>query len=165
MSSESIYLVQRLTRKDRDYKSGFDAMFELDYMGSSEFENGSVFQSLTRMRNPEALQPVGRKFSISKKVTVPVTVSIEQVDINFDDRLTPMWVVGGPEERLYFAERLEAFLKADRWQENPRIIAALRSGRVDEDRYLPDAWWDLGADVMFTDIKTIADDLLSGVTG
>lgn len=144
---ESIYLVQRMKRVDRDYKTGLDSLFELDYMGSAEFEYGAVPASLKRIRAASG-------------------VAIEEVVISYLGHEHTLGVVGGSRERTDIAARIEAFLEANRWQENPRLEAALEPGaRAKDDRYLPDAWWDLSADVMFTDNHFIAEDLLRGITG
>jgi hypothetical protein len=45
------YLIQRGLFKDRDYKKGIDSILEFDYMGSSEFENGALFESLSAIRH------------------------------------------------------------------------------------------------------------------
>jgi hypothetical protein len=143
---EEIFLVQRLKRRDRDFKTGFDSLFELDYMGSSEFEYGSVPASLKRIRAAEG-------------------VAIEEVTVSYLGHQHTMGVIGGAAERRHFARRLETFLERGRFQENPRIASALDGGRTNDDGYLPDAWWDLNADVMFTDNHFVAEDLLRGITG
>jgi hypothetical protein len=46
------YLIQRVSRRKHiaDHQKGFDRIFELDYMGSSEFEFGTIPQALKAMR-------------------------------------------------------------------------------------------------------------------
>jgi hypothetical protein len=55
---EKPYLIQRcLLRKQQGQKPGFDSKFQLDYMGSAEFEFGSVPKSLKNFtKNLESLK-------------------------------------------------------------------------------------------------------------
>lgn len=47
---ETPWLIQRAKFRDSDRK-GINGIISLDYMGSAEFEFGSVFQSLNRIRS------------------------------------------------------------------------------------------------------------------
>lgn len=46
------YLIQRVQRREHvnEHQKGFDRIFSLDYMGSSEFEFGTIPQALKAMR-------------------------------------------------------------------------------------------------------------------
>jgi hypothetical protein len=44
------YLLQRGTIEDRDYKTGFDSIVNLGYMGAAEYEFGAIHESLQRIR-------------------------------------------------------------------------------------------------------------------
>ena len=46
----STWLVQRAKQVNRNYKSGIDNFIDLDYMGSAEFEFGTIPKTLKNMR-------------------------------------------------------------------------------------------------------------------
>jgi hypothetical protein len=48
---ETPFLIQRASFEDRDFKKGIDSIINLDYMGSSEFEWGSIPKSLGNIRS------------------------------------------------------------------------------------------------------------------
>jgi len=60
------YLIQRARFENRDFKTGIDSIIKLDYMGSSEFENGAVPKSLKKIRDNKK-EYVFIKFNIQKK--------------------------------------------------------------------------------------------------
>lgn len=141
----SFWFVQRLKVADRD-KPGFDGMFELDYMGSSEFEFGAAYRSLTAIRD----QPV----------------TITAVDIAMDAISRPVFFVGNltPELRADFEEWIT-------WDGHRRCPGKERSRF--EDAFLfaeplippPDAWWSFDGDIMFALDAAIAARLFLGITG
>lgn len=46
----NVWLVQRIRRRDMSSAKGIDALFTFDYMGSAEFEFGTLPQALKAMR-------------------------------------------------------------------------------------------------------------------
>ena len=83
------YLIQRMNAERRENRSGVDANFSMNYMGSSEFEWGALPEALRRMRaaNPEAWAPV--KIESGKHVAffVGPVEAIETARTIFADQL------------------------------------------------------------------------------
>lgn len=147
----SLYLTQRLQRRDNEFRKGFDAMFECEYMGSSEFEFGVVPGSLRRMRAAGDLV-------------------VHQGQVTRGDVVADVWVVAS-------AGRAEvASAELTRWLSVPRPRACESTGFPQRLDALADpgirlvfdrvnAWWSLTDDVMWTLDADIAADLIHAVVG
>lgn len=135
--SRGFALVQRMHVADRPAKTGLDALFRLAYMGSTEYECGEAFRSLWRIRAAGDLQV--RTADLDGRAVHfvgPATVLDEYVDLWRD------WVAEGARSR-----------------DGARFTAALAG----ED-YVPDAWWALCGDLMWTLDEGVAQRLLEGIT-
>lgn len=96
MSNDGIpWLIQRVKRRSHvaEHQKGFDRIFELDYMGSSEFEFGTIPQALKAMRANKNETWTIRSITVGKHtayfVGQPDMVNIAtQV---FDDELKPTY--------------------------------------------------------------------------
>lgn len=143
--SSMFYLVQRMTRRDNPHATGFDAAFDLDYMGSAEFEFGAIPTSLQRMRaHPHLTVHTGTVTRNGHARTVHV---IADADIAhtipgvLTDWLTDPYPRG--QENSRFQNHVDGTATAHDLRTN--------------------AWWDITNDVMFTLDADIAADLLRAV--
>lgn len=130
-------LFQRADVRDRPHKSGLDALFAWDYMGSAEYEYGALGESLRRMR-PTTLA----------RRTLPMlglTVHLVGHADTIDERVAQFsqWVACGARSRdgARFLETITGTLY----------------GRA------PDGWWALNAGLFFTLDETVADRFARGV--
>lgn len=136
------WLMQRLGAADRD-AAGFDGLFRLDYMGSSEYEWGAPTESLRRMRGGDLV--------------------IGEAVLNHGvDHL--VHVVCRPNLVAAVGEGLRCWAaKGFQCKEQSRFDRALSgSWRSDYDKV--DAWWSLGDDVMLALDRPMADRLLEAIT-
>lgn len=144
----TFYLVQRL--REQHYAGnakGFDRLFACEYMGSAEFEFGSIPASLKRIRS-----------AISSLDIVTVAIECDGVtrDVHFVGNLSRLdekigefgtWLIGGcrGKEATYFDDAFAGTMRD------------YQQGVV--------AWWSLGDDIAWTLNRGIADKLLAGFTG
>lgn len=141
-----LYLVQRVTRTDQRHKTGFDAKFSLDYMGSSEFEFGAVPASLKRMRATNLVLHTGTVTRHDTEHTVYI-VTAKAIAPDVSAAMTA-WLAD----------------EYPRGQENSRFHQHLDG---DTSAYVlrTNAWWDITHDIMWSLDEAIARDLLAAVTG
>lgn len=136
----TLYLVQRAVREDRPGQRGVDSMFRFSYMGSSEFEFGSLPESLRRIR-------AGRDVGLSTVEINGRTVYLYGPAAGRDDvgQALPQWVADGchGKEASWFHNALDGTLET--WQ------------RVN-------TWWSLDDDVWFTLEESIAADIEEALT-
>jgi len=89
------YLIQRVRRRSQvaEHQKGFDRIFELDYMGSSEFEFGTIPKALKAMRANKSDEWKVRSITVGKDTAyfygAPDMIGIAtQV---FEDQLKETW--------------------------------------------------------------------------
>lgn len=127
------HLVQRVMRRSSpdEQKKGLDQHFEFDYMGSSEFEWGTLPKSVRRMR--ELLQNESWE---PKKITASTGEEV--------------WYVGSPGRMEIAAEFFEYELNG-KWEQGDFRLHALQEGSHIKRAYRepskskifsdPTAWW------------------------
>lgn len=140
------YLVQRMTRTDQPHKTGFDAKFSLDYMGSAEFEFGGVPASLKRMRAADLTFVTGAITRHGAEHTVYMIAPLA-IAADVPDAMTA-WLAD----------------EYPRGQENSRFHQRL-DGETDPYILRTNAWWDITHDIMWSLDENVARDLLAAVKG
>lgn len=118
-------LIQRARFEDRDYKKGIDSIVHLDYMGSSEFEDGSVQRSLAKIRS-----------SISEYTYMDVPVKDKVITVFCKDSQKP-------EVKTYLNDLAEDKFSLQEWSDFDTYI---NKGEIPN---RTDFWWDLGNHLMF----------------
>lgn len=128
-----MYLVQRMIRKDKDLgasSGSIDDCYRMDYMGSSEFEDGSLGRSLNRM-----LAEWG-KYEIFK--------------------LHDLKNCGGEEVWLFCKPEIKEEYIGKLWQLSNDEVRLKERSNFRETLYKDnhfgtptDAWWDIKNDVMW----------------
>jgi hypothetical protein len=139
-----IYTVQRLSA-GRGHKRGFDGLFQLEYMGSTEYEV-APFPSLKRIRGAGELGM--RPFALT-----------------FADVTREVYVVG-PVSVLD-----EAIIRLVEWSKNDRPFKAMELTYFEDvfmgtqrDYVQTIAWWSYDIDVAWALDAETAADLLTGFT-
>jgi hypothetical protein len=139
------WLVQRLRRNEWNGGSGFDALFRMDYMGSSEYEFGAIPKSLKRIRD--------------KGHTV-----IREGRIHPDGATSrPVYFVGpaaGLDEKI--GDFIPWFHDQDARSKERSMFPEAVAGDLDEWDADVIAWWSLEDDVAFTLDREVAALLLQG---
>ena len=145
-------LVQRLNPNKRPGRGWFGGKFELDYMGSSEFEFGASHYSLKRMR--EAGHFV-----------------IDEVLIEFKGVRRCVYFIGssGGEYRETMERKISDFrtwlengLPSKEWTDFPELFTGDFGCRSPE--YIDTiAWWSFDADIMWSLDLEVAEQLLYGL--
>lgn len=141
----SFYLVQRLKRQRFGGGKGFDAIFALDYMGSSEFEWGAIPKALKSLRSATLTRSVGQATHCGVTRTVHCIGPAQ----GMDDRLAALnaWLSNarprGKERSSYPENHLGA---TDEW--HAEVIA----------------WWAIDSDFCWTLDSSVADDLWRAIT-
>ena len=130
------YLIQRVRRRkyESEHNKGFDRIFELDYMGSSEFEFGTIPQALKAMRARNSLPP---KMSVAN-ITIGKNVAYYVGDASTFDVAVMLFEdeLRGRSERKF------------RHKERTAIYESYNPSKENEySQY--DAWWALDAEVPF----------------
>lgn len=127
---EKPYLVQRakFSKDERLSKKGIDRILDFDYMGSSEFEDGSLFRSLTRIR--EDLKDY-EYFQYTFKKNSDKVVTVFSKKENQDVICFILEQLADREIRLKEYCDLDAYIKGDEHYRNN------------------DFWWDIDNDWMF----------------
>lgn len=135
------WLVQRLSAAyPNKSKKGFDSRFELDYMGSSEYEFRTPFEALRRMRTKALVVFVHELHSCRG-------VALLEPE--------PVYFVGHKSELL---DKITAF---EKWLENPRSKEATyfpenltgldwKEEPIDEYYRRTVAWWSFDCDIAWT---------------
>ncbi len=148
VNADQFYLVQRLTkpvRAAREGAVGIDKYFRLDYMGSAESEVGRQKESLTRIRAAGNPTIEGQSFTRDGQILEVLVVTAAAFQ---DAAWTALndWIVDEM-----------------RTKEQHGFGDVLLTGRVPS--HHPDlvAWWALGADVMWTIDRDVAENLLAGL--
>jgi hypothetical protein len=139
------WLVQRLRRNEWGGGTGFDALFRMDYMGSSEYEFGAIPKSLKRIR--AAGHVVIREGRIHPDGAASRPVYFVGPAAGLDEKIGDFvpWFHdhdARSKERSLFRETVTDDLQG--WD----------AGVI--------AWWSLEDDVAFTLDREIADLLLQG---
>lgn len=129
------YLVQRAKFKNRENRKGLDAILSFDYMGSAEFEFGSLPDSLQRIR-AKINQYSYVEYQITKTNTV--TIFCKQSDIELARRH-----VDGLAKNEY---RLKEYCDFQYW---------IARGRESWMSCKNDFWWDISNDWMFWKSDTL----------
>jgi hypothetical protein len=121
----NLYLIQRGKIEDRPHKKGLDSIILLDYMGSSEFENGAIPISLKTIRKSSSAYVYSDFTFGSKTVTVFCNASVIS---NMKDILKNL--INGNYHLLEYCDFID-------W--------------INDDKYKPsnDFWWDLKNNFMF----------------
>ena len=139
------HLVQRCSeRTTPEPARGFDGYFGLDYMGSAEFEFGTVPDSLKRFRSHDDIVRKFRRITIdgvTRQVWFVGSIATLKAKVDqFEE-----WVAKGcrGKEATYFPEN---FTGRD-WRGQP----------IDDFYSRTVLWWALNEDVMFTLDVEIAD--------
>lgn len=138
------YLVQRMTSRTGtpNPARGFDGYFELDYMGSSEFEWGAIPKALKSMRR--------------------VNSRVEPQDVIISGRVYRIYFVGAPgvsnnarDFELWASgdERKPAFFGKE-WTHLPEILSGSKASWIDTD-----AWWSIEDDVAWALDEKVANRL------
>lgn len=138
------YLVQRMSsRKGAVNPSrGFDGYFDLDYMGSSEFEWGAIPKALKSMRRVEScVEP--QDVIISGKVHRIYFVGAPGVSNNAKD--FELWASGDDRKTAFYGKE---------WTHLPEILSGSKASWIDTD-----AWWAIEHDVAWTIDEKVADRL------
>lgn len=143
------YLTQRLQRRvfKQDDAKGLDVDFQLDYMGSSEFEWGAIPKALKELR------------------TSAEHLAIHETVVSFGDyEERPLYFIC--DTRLY-SEKIAAF---DAWidggmrgKERSHFEEVFRGGEGYYDRTV--AWWAIDTDAAWTLEPDLAPLLLAGLRG
>lgn len=139
MTTPDFHLVQRMTRRDRPRKKGLDALFELDYMGSAEFEYFSFAAALRELRSQ--------------------TVDLTEATIQAPEGPVRIFIVSADPTGL--PEAIEAWVQAGEPGQDPSMFCAAREGKD----YGGDAWWAINSGFAWAIDREIADDLLTGMRG
>ncbi len=119
---EKPYLIQRCTSKDikKEDIVGFDSAFSLDYMGSSEFEFGTLPASL--------------------KTTLDKIYNYYKTDVKSKDERTLYVIAHSKEQKDEILKYLPDLVDNKiRLKESSKLQGALRSEKYCEN----DLWWDL----------------------
>jgi hypothetical protein len=142
------YLVQRLRHQhetSKPFKAGFDRYFQMEYMGSAEFENGEAFRSLKRIRAAGA-----------------VTVTVRSLTV--DDVTRDVHFVAHPATAEEQWNRFLAWAAGTEHAKPFRVCEYTRFPQqfAGEERALPtDAWWALDTDTAWAltaeDAATLAE--------
>lgn len=146
MSGDRIpfYLVQRMTSRDAG-RSGFDGYFELDYMGSAEFEWGAIPDSLKAIRANRKI--VTRKATASRHGVV-----------------RDVWFVGGAKDVEHAIAKLNDWLGEERvHSKEPSHFPEQVEGIANEWQTRADAWWALRGNVMFALDEQVAERLACAI--
>ena len=135
------YLVQRMSsRKGTVHPSrGFDGYFELDYMGSSEFEWGAIPKALKSMRRVDSVVE-SQDVIISGRVHRVYFVGAPGVSNNAKD--FEQWASGDDRKPAFFGKE---------WTHLPEILSGAKASWIDTD-----AWWAIEDDVAWTLDETVA---------
>jgi len=137
------YLVQRMTKKDQPYKNdkGIDSHFDLDYMGSSEFEWGAVPKSLKRLRQS------------------PVEVTPQP--LSFEGQVHTVYFVAHPNETADKWAALQRWVDGGmRGKEWTKFDRMLRDAATD---WRTDAWWSIDTDAAWALDQETADLLATAI--
>lgn len=138
-----ISLVQRVKVKDTTTAGNIDARFSFDYMGSSEFEFGALFQALRTMR-ATTLCPEPQRIKVGEHVCWYVGPDIEFAAAAklFEDQLKPREDrKGHTKERSNIRENYVV-------EPEPLTVASMlkakkQAAKVNYD--LMDGWWAIEA--------------------
>ena len=138
------YTIQRLEDQyPRSSKTGFDSVFSLAYMGSSEFEWGAIPKALRRLRT-------GSK------------VVVTEVTVNYDGSDRTVFLVSGHDDAAAAAEEMQRWTSAKR-PFNSMELTYFERALAGEDTRRTVAWWSLEADVIWTLDRDVANRALSAV--
>lgn len=135
------YLIQRanfVNCKSRKSKKGIDSILRFDYMGSAEFEFGSLPKSLKRIRATINDYTVDR-------ITIngnPVNIFCKSDDLN---------------DVVAFLNMLSE-TEYPRMKEQPRFYNYLKGEKSKYESFNIDHWWDIENDFMFWRDKKGFDD-------
>ena len=166
-STHDFYLIQRLTRRGiPDLSRGFDGIFQMDYMGSSEFEWGAPGDSLRRIRATP-----GPLVATAVVVTGPAATGVEATEALPTGELPTgalprtVWVVGTQMGLVARCAALASRVAAPRWATLERSYFLEHLAGVAED-YMTGvvAWWSLDDDCAWTLDETVAADLVVALT-
>jgi len=139
------YLVQRMTSRDSG-APGFDGLFDLDYMGSSEFEWGAIPKSL-------------------KAIRAAKSIGVQSFPITYDGKTRDVYFVGGADAFKWALPKFEAWLEGGLRGKEWSRFGENFLGTADKWALRTNAWWALNENVMFTLDADIAARLLRGITG
>jgi len=142
----SFYLVQRLKKQEWPSGQGFDAIFALDYMGSSEFEWGAIPKALRSLR----ATVLARDTAEVTHRGVTRTIHVVGPAQGMNDRLASLnaWLADDRprgKERSAFPENLLG--QENQWDRD--VIA----------------WWAIDSDLCWALTSDVADDLWRAITG
>lgn len=137
-------LVQRLFERTDPWKDsvGFDRLFEMDYMGSAEFEFGATFKALRSIRADGPVQTAEFEFTISGQTRSVYMVGTGDLNAKWEDFL--IWA--HDPFRPFYAK------------ENPRFLSAFTGVAT----FPPEAWWSLQDNVAWALDASIAAKLAEG---
>jgi hypothetical protein len=141
--SQRFYLTQRLRRREESRQQperGFDGFFDMEYMGSAEYEFDTPSTSLKSMRSERLV--------------------IRQKDITIGDVTRPVFFIG---HEATLEARINVFrfwvsAAGIRFKDNPRFEAKFLD--VADEYNTTDAWWAFGDDIAWALDKDTAEALL-----
>lgn len=139
----SYYLVQRLTVRDNAPADaiGFDTLFSLDYMGSSEFEWGAI---------PAALKSMRRK-----------RVSAKPFSVVIDGQARDVYMVGESNQLIQAAANLQKWASGPRPFDSKEATGFAEAFAGEKTWRDTNAWWAIQEDIAFTLDAGIADRLVA----
>lgn len=151
---ETPYLIQRMNfKKNPEAGFGIEALLSMDYMGSAEFEFGALANALKVMcSTADKLEVAVIKDVVSKKGQRLYLVLPKGSADNYRPVIDELAA-----EKI----RLKAFANF-----TAHLTGTTFMGReLDENgwRGLPEAWWDLDNNVMFTFGKKNAENILKAI--
>ncbi|HAC56085.1 TPA: hypothetical protein DCF80_01165 [Candidatus Saccharibacteria bacterium] len=149
-ASHRFWLVQRLDPCRRPGGGWFGGKFELDYMGSSEFEFGATHRSLERMRQLGGFRLVSVNIT-RNGVTKPVYCVAPGPDEEAADKITDFIGWATPDH----PRAMEATFFDLLFDENFRFIKREYIHTI--------AWWSLDDDFLWTLDREVAEQLLYGL--
>lgn len=125
-------------------KTGFDAEFEMEYMGASEFEFGAPKQSLTRMRKDEhGLEKLSEEFTLDGQ-----TRTVHFVGTNLENKVA----------------EFQGWLDDGARSQEPTSFDTNFTGNGSEVENKTSAWWSLSGDIAWTMDEDLADRLVTAIT-
>jgi hypothetical protein len=118
-------LIQRAKFEDRPYRTGIDSIIHLDYMGSTEFETGTVFESLSLIRE-----------SLNEYTYLDVPIRSRVVTVFCPDKVKSE-VMAYLNDLADYKMRLQEYSDFDTWVKDSEF------------KNRTDFWWDLTNHLMF----------------
>lgn len=137
------YLVQRMNKKTHAYPgdTGLDRHFDLDYMGSSEFEWGAIPKALKRLRE--------------------APVAVTQQALTFEGQERAVFFISHPNEAdakwAALQRWVDAGMRGKEWTKFDRML----SGTATD--WPTDAWWSIDTDAAWTLDQETADLLATAI--